>query len=77
MPSDSDKPDTSIVNHRSFADQVDKQYEHTGFGTAATLINGVHLPDAWKHLDRHPASGQLAICLKAIRHNINNQAQPR
>jgi hypothetical protein len=32
-----------MVSHRLFADQVYKQYEHTGFGTAATLINGMIL----------------------------------
>ena len=43
MPSDSDRPQPSAGNHRLFADQVQKQYEHTGFGTAATLINGMIL----------------------------------
>ncbi len=31
------------VSHRLFADQVHKQFEHTLFGTAATLINSVLL----------------------------------
>ena len=31
----------SNFTHRLFADQVQKQYEHTFFGTAATLINGL------------------------------------
>ncbi|MCB2148626.1 MAG: PAS domain S-box protein [Deltaproteobacteria bacterium] len=43
MPSDSDRLQPSAGNHRLFADQVQKQYEHTGFGTAATLINGMIL----------------------------------
>lgn len=43
MPSDSDQLHSPAVSHRLFADQVNKQYEHTGFGTAATLINGMIL----------------------------------
>lgn len=43
MQSDSDQLHSSTLNHRLFADQVHKQYEHTGFGTAATLINGMIL----------------------------------
>jgi len=43
MQSDSDRRQPSMGNHRLFADQVQKQFEHTGFGTAATLINGMIL----------------------------------
>lgn len=43
IPSDSDKLSSSTVNHRLFVDQVDKQYQNTSFGTAATLINGLIL----------------------------------
>ena len=43
MPIHSDSSNLSTYNHRLFADQVQKQYEHTIFGTAATLINGIIL----------------------------------
>ena len=43
MQSDADKPIPHAMSRRLFADQVHKQYEHTGFGTAATLINGLIL----------------------------------
>lgn len=43
MQSVSDRRNPSAVSHRLFADQVHKQYEHTRFGTAATLINGMIL----------------------------------
>ena len=32
---------SSTFTQRLFADQVQKQYEYTFFGTAATLINGL------------------------------------
>lgn len=37
------EPDGSTHSHRLFADQVHKQYEHTVFGTVATLINSIIL----------------------------------
>jgi hypothetical protein len=41
MQEASDRHNGSTFSHRLFADQVQKQYEYTVFGTAATLINGL------------------------------------
>jgi two-component system cell cycle sensor histidine kinase/response regulator CckA len=43
MENSSDIQKPFIFSNRLFADQVHKQYEHTIFGTTATLVNGVIL----------------------------------
>ena len=43
MPQQSTPHNSAEKHKRLFADQVDKQFQHTIFGTAATLINGAIL----------------------------------
>ncbi len=43
MKEDPDIHEAPMNKSQLFADQVDRQYEHTYFGVAATLINSIIL----------------------------------
>ena len=63
MQNDSAISDVAAINRRLFSDQVQKQYEHTIFGTAATLVNSLILAFI---LRTHVDSLSLLIWLAAV-----------